>query len=683
MDIQILEQERMSQSGKSLINLMQAGSVERLDLLVRESVQNSLDASLRREAKTRVNVDFLTGDFKSRELNSKLKYISNQLDGRYPAEKYQFIAIKDSNTHGLTGTNEKTDVNSRLQSLVYHISKMQAEEGSGGSWGLGKTTFFKIGMGLVVYYSRTFEDGTYKSKLAATLVEDEDDNPLVIEEDSRGISFFGKYNYSIDSPNIRSETIPISDESYIKEFLKIFDIDSYKECETGTTVIIPYVNYDVLLSEVKPIRDGNEDYRDPVWVLSIEDYFKIALQRWYFPRLANPEFVGSWLKACVNGNCISRENMHPLFLLYQGLYNITLDIPQTSELLNGFEYERIEIRTNRVEGQIAGYVSATYVDINDLNLTNENYRNIYSYVGRYDATLGSPIVTFTRNAGMLVRYDTENSKWAPKFENNDKNKALVAIFRLASDKTLKDGSSLEEYVRASEKSVHNNWEDHKQQDIIARLSENTSKKLRDAFFIKDIYKFQVRSNLSRLFADMFLPKLITTISTVPDDQSEYLQKSNRSSRKRQKSGPGSSLDIKSSVLQNDSRIIEFYIRSDSLSNTAEIYFEVSSERGSVSHYEWETEFNTEFPLSIVSFELSDPSFKSKDSDDYTNGFNFLNTANSFSNCIVIAKKSERGAVYSMYIQSERPGFEFIGRLAIKSDIQFTSFEIKHASPGEY
>ena len=44
MDIEIAVPDRMSQSGKSLLSLIQNNSMETLDLLVRESIQNSLDA---------------------------------------------------------------------------------------------------------------------------------------------------------------------------------------------------------------------------------------------------------------------------------------------------------------------------------------------------------------------------------------------------------------------------------------------------------------------------------------------------------------------------------------------------------------------------------------------------------------------------------------------------------------
>ena len=63
LDIQILTKERMSESGSSLLKLMQSQSINTLDLLVRESIQNSLDASKNRKSKTRVDVEFIQENF--------------------------------------------------------------------------------------------------------------------------------------------------------------------------------------------------------------------------------------------------------------------------------------------------------------------------------------------------------------------------------------------------------------------------------------------------------------------------------------------------------------------------------------------------------------------------------------------------------------------------------------------
>ena len=59
MEIEIAEHGRMTESGSSLLRLIQNNNIPLLDLLVRESVQNSLDAA--KEKAKSVNVEFVTG----------------------------------------------------------------------------------------------------------------------------------------------------------------------------------------------------------------------------------------------------------------------------------------------------------------------------------------------------------------------------------------------------------------------------------------------------------------------------------------------------------------------------------------------------------------------------------------------------------------------------------------------
>ena len=61
MKIEIAEPGRMTQSGSSLLKLIQNNNMPILDLLVRESIQNSLDA--KNDTDTYVTVDFFTGEF--------------------------------------------------------------------------------------------------------------------------------------------------------------------------------------------------------------------------------------------------------------------------------------------------------------------------------------------------------------------------------------------------------------------------------------------------------------------------------------------------------------------------------------------------------------------------------------------------------------------------------------------
>ena len=99
MKIEIAEPGRMTQTGSSLLKLIQNNNMPALDLLVRESIQNSLDA--RKENSRYVEVDYLTGKFNSEKLSQELEGITSSLRKRFPEKQYDFIAVRDFNTVGL------------------------------------------------------------------------------------------------------------------------------------------------------------------------------------------------------------------------------------------------------------------------------------------------------------------------------------------------------------------------------------------------------------------------------------------------------------------------------------------------------------------------------------------------------------------------------------------------------
>ena len=168
MDIELYKADKLSQKGSSLRSMIMNKDMPVLDLLVRESLQNSLDAKDTSSRSKFVNVDYVIDSFNRKVLDKELKGIS--LEER-PEWGNRFIAIRDSYTTGLTGTHD--DKGSNLYKLVYGIMEAQQASGAGGSWGIGKTVYFRIGVGLVLYYSRVRVGDGFEELLAADLVEDE------------------------------------------------------------------------------------------------------------------------------------------------------------------------------------------------------------------------------------------------------------------------------------------------------------------------------------------------------------------------------------------------------------------------------------------------------------------------------------------------------------------------------
>lgn len=675
MDVHIPSADYASMYGHSMRDMVQNLSITRLDLLVRESIQNSLDAGLSKKKNSCVTVKFTTGKFDRTSLNAELGPVGQKLNSRYAEMKCDFIAISDSDTEGLSGSME--DPRSKLRSLIYEIAKEQREPGSGGSRGRGKTTYFKIGIGLVIYYSTTSEHGKCKSLLAAVMAEEENGNPLVDVVNSRGLYFFGDYEPSENMVSYRTKTVPVTDEGRIENFLKIFGIEPNADGKTGTTVIIPYIDSDALLGETKPPLEAETGGRDLKWVSSLEDYLRHSIQKWYSPRLDNREYNGAFLKAFVNGKQIKRNGMNKLFRLISELYNVALNREYSSEFLQSIEVMRKDIKIHAVNGGVAGHLCAVYVDHGTVGLTNKEYRNAYSCIGDYGASLGSPILTFTRKAGMLVRYVTGDSRWVKGLNNLNADKLLICIFALASDSTLKGGTSLEEYIRAREKEDHCDWEEESGgSGVVINISDGVSRALKPGNEKKIDNQYDRRSKLSVYLTELFLPPMYeSSIGAVgkkqPKTGANYARKSKLS---------GVEFKITSSTINNGLREVEFKLGYRSATNRAAIELRVHGENGLMDSKKWEEELDREFPISIEKITLWTDR-KSPGGKNIHNVVDLSDACNDFEDLSTTILRSNMGVIYGISIDAKKAGLVCGGLITVRNVMESLSFNINCITEG--
>lgn len=471
----------MGQVGSSVLRAIQNNSDPLIDLFIRESIQNSLDAGDKNVSVPYVSVDFIVKEFKSNELNLSLEGMSDILNDRFPDEYYKFIAVKDTNTTGLTGPLKRSEVRDNkygnLQKLVYHVGKPQEELGAGGSWGYGKTLYYRISqIGLVIYYSRIKkEDGKYESRLCAVMCEDEKSEAAMLPPNDKnnnksGIAWWGDIDDELN-------TCPITDENKILEFLKIFGITPYVNDEVGTIVIIPYINEQALLNEntVELSLDFGDDSFLNTEKLSLEEEFRVAIQRWYSPRLNNPQYqsyyekngkIVKYLKASINGDEITIDQMSPIFKCIQELYNSAIkkmdDEVTPNEIINT---EVISYYDKRV-----GVFAYTLIKKEDLTV---NVKSPYSFlnIDHDNKQDNIPIVCMTRQPGMIVEYNPSSWSNLPVTHEED---IIVALFVLDSTQILSFPDDqykieLEEYVRQSECADHLGWQDHAIKDYSRRI----------------------------------------------------------------------------------------------------------------------------------------------------------------------------------------------------------------------
>lgn len=534
MKIEVAEHGRMSESGSSLLRLIQNQDIPLLDLFVRESVQNSLDAAA--GDVEYVSVDMISGTFKPAALNRHLEKIEDRLNRRYSSAHHNFIAVRDSNTVGLTGPVRYKDVKNNsfgnLLKLVYEICKPQSTEGAGGSWGLGKTIYFRLGIGLVLYYSRIRQNGKYQSRLVACLVEDETKKDALIPHAGgvkRGIAWWGKRDSLVSG-----STIPIDSEPEIAKILGIFGISPYAQAETGTTIIIPYIDEKALLNEVYAINEPAEN--KPYWVGGIADYLNIALQRWYSPRLSNISYpYGAYLSASVNGEKVKISGMLSLFRYVRELYILATSGTLESESL----IESADIPWTVESIALRGVLSSTssgkfaYAKFNRRQLQMEppsNERSPYQQILNTAVQMeggNGPIVMYTRRPGMIVGYDYDGT-WTHRMPRSAPDEFILGLFVANSQNTLKNivdpktgtPMSLEEYIRQGEKADHASWSDRNIAGnnfrIISNIQKHVINKIRKKYSepVRETFERQ-NTGLAHALADMLLPQ--ADFGTAPSD----------------------------------------------------------------------------------------------------------------------------------------------------------------------
>lgn len=614
MKIEIAEPGRMTQSGSSLLKLIQNNNMPILDLLVRESIQNSLDA--KNENDPYVTVEFFTGEFNKLALNSELEGIKESLNKKYWKNEYKYIAIRDSNTVGLTGKMHYDEVTDNqygnLLKLIYEISKPQEAEGAGGSWGLGKTVYFRVGIGLVIYYSRIVnEQGQYESRLAASLVENEMENdsliPALPGKSKRGIAWWGQ-EIGVN------KTKPITDDQYIEKILKIFGMDPYDGNLTGTTIIIPYIDEHMLLENNQiEYKDGEDNIIRPFWRCSIEDYLRVALQRWYAPRLNNTKYpYGKFLRAKINKKGIGLENMEPAFQIVQALYNRAVSEEVCDDILNsdGVECKVEEIILRKVlETTKAGTVAYAKVPRKILKTgypDNKPEPYMYFNCEIRDKEKNKPVLFFTRKPGMIVSYENVGN-WVDGITASHKDEFIFAIFVLNSANKLTNTNgvySLEEYVRKSEMADHTSWGDFSMGNynprIVSKVQAQVNSKISKEFSVEEEdTTSKLNSGLGKMFGDLLLPP--ENFGKKPSGGSGGGQGGNGHTETHKNIIFG--YDPSKTKYFPNGMVVKLTIKSRGKISSAGINLVIDSETGAIKPKDWEEKMGLSMPFVIDSTEI--------------------------------------------------------------------------------
>ena len=92
MEINVLQHNSMASNGSYLLRSIQNETLTGIDLLIRECLQNSLDAGLRGQDEVIVNT--ILKSCNRKELSKVFTGLTKELDKRYPQNTVQFIHVR-------------------------------------------------------------------------------------------------------------------------------------------------------------------------------------------------------------------------------------------------------------------------------------------------------------------------------------------------------------------------------------------------------------------------------------------------------------------------------------------------------------------------------------------------------------------------------------------------------------
>ena len=633
LDTKVLELTQSVSYGSVTLKSLQNDNIPELDLLVREAIQNSSDAALQ-EADDSFTVKFNTGTFVPARFNTNLSGIESILDEMFSGETADFLEIRDTKTQGLTGPlridDMLSDDHGNFFKLIFDTGKKQTQVGAGGNWGFGKSVYYRVGMGIVVFYSRIKIEGSYESRLIITLVENEENPDAVlakINPRSAGKAWWGKKEG-------KDDFLPITDDEHILEILNVFGIPAFRPNETGTSIIIPYIDKQKLLKNIIPEETNiSDDIRARcTWASNFEEYLILAIQKWYAPKIHNQhlkEFCNKkWLRVYVNNKPIRYDTMLPFFKLVQELYTIaiakTYDYDYQSEWLSNAICSAVPIRNyfdTSENSSTAGYVAAIRINTEDM-YGGQNYMDpcIYTRHFENDPDINEPIVMYSRDPGMVIEY-TIAGPWVKGITPPERSDEYIFAFfvpittkKLKADLSEKKYADMElgEYLRECEASDHMGWKDPANMQVVERIQKNTVNQILGK--IVSLKTKQIEATASKLSGKLgrkLLPRI--GYGRVPRGGGSG------------GSGGGSKINnvefnIISRNITEAELTIEYELKLTNGKKTAELTVLIDSEGGLIDPKAWRNDIGTEFPVEFTEVTIHSLSSTTEEKKIFTDVF---------------------------------------------------------------
>jgi hypothetical protein len=612
-----------------------------IDLLVREAIQNSLDAAVNSSKK--VSVEFKYDSFYPRNLSGILDDETVNALLRIHDESSTSLYVRDLGTLGLSGPKmmkelSQDDREGNYLKLCHSMGIPQDSEGAGGSWGFGKTVFFRVCHAPVLFYSRFKEGDNYKERLIFYLIEDVSHPEAITKVDGATSTGFAWWGESLND----DEILPCENESKIQNILdKLGGIPRYKGEETGTLIFMPCLRSG---RQMPASNDANDT--QPYWIpksscptiQEYESYTNVAIQRWYAPRLNNETYSSGrdpFLIAKVGSNEVGSTELPflPVTTIIRKLYDVATEMIVDPRVI----CDDIELRSTFTNGTSAGRLAAIRVSSEDPILgmmPPNNYPSPIMQAGGIELNedgAATPIIAMTRKPGMIVAYQNQG-EWVQSIKRDPEGMHLIGLFVLRSDAQMTEkykNRTIEEEIRQNEPAAHDRWlsglgVSGERLRLVENLRSGVQKVINRNFYPDRSISVptEKEASLSTVIAERLLPAHfgdapspapLTPIWTCPNHPEIRVRESGLCRvcnqilvlQERVVATKGNEPHIailNQTFLQNGSIEIDLHI-SNGKSENIELSLNAATEGSFVSVREWEDEIETAFPFEMVSGEI--------------------------------------------------------------------------------
>ncbi len=228
------------------------------DSLVRETLQNSLDAKAQNQKEELVIVRFTLKRIKNDKYDTYLEILKDHFESTFDVTNInnrKVLLIEDFGTTGLDGYGKKKEERGNYYDFWWREGKSTKKGTKQGRWGLGKTVFHCVSKYRSFWgYTKTKDEKDFL--LGKALLKNHRYNKIQYD-------YCGFYADWKDKKEISSSGLipfPIEDKPIINDFKRVFRLS--RNNENGLSIVIPELIEDVNYEEI--IRSVVKNYFYPI-----------------------------------------------------------------------------------------------------------------------------------------------------------------------------------------------------------------------------------------------------------------------------------------------------------------------------------------------------------------------------------------------------------------------------------